>query len=291
VSLAALLALAGCGDEDSGSLGADAPDATRIADARVYQDHTWTIPGETPASVARTLASLRPTWVSGLLRYQAGQNPRPDEVATWKTITAAVREKSPRAAFGVELNAAEYRTAEDVRSQMGAVRDKINPDGWFFDFYTPAYRLRPEVVEAAIEEAHENGEWAGGNAFGLSAGPPVPPGSDFIAVQAFDFRTDLAAIRALAKRLPVVFHLGNAPELPNSDGCVFIERFTTARRAAYVRERAEQQRANDFRFGYPIFFPECSRRVGAANPGLFTYQAPRDGNILATFKQLMAKFN
>jgi hypothetical protein len=288
-------ALTGCGGDDEAasaqSAGAGGPDATRIVNARVYQDQSWTVPGETPASVGRVLASLEPTWVSSLIRYQAGQAPRPDEVSAWKKIRQKVRAKSPNATFDVELNAAEYRTADEIRRQLAEIRSELHNDGWFFDFYTPAYRLRPEVVDAAIEDAHQHGEWVGGNAFGLSAGPPIPPGSDFIAVQDFGFKTDLAAIRELAEKVPVVFHLGNAPELPKSDGCVFIERFSTEQRKSYVRERAEQQKANDFRFGYPVFFPECSRRIGAANPGLFTFNAPRDGNVLTTFEQLMRRYN
>jgi hypothetical protein len=295
IALGALLALAGCGggDDSNGtaSLDAVAPDSTRIATVRVYQNNAWTVPGETPASVGRVLASLEPTWVSSLIRYQAGEAPMADEVSAWETISEAVLAKSPNATFGVELNAVEYRTPAAVQKQMREVRAKLHNDGWFFDFYTPAYRLRPEVVEAAISEAHSNGEWVGGNAFGLAANPPVPPGSDFIAVQDFRFQIDLAAVRRLAQRIPVTFHLGNSPAFADSDGCVFIEGFSTARREAYVRERVEQQRSNDFRFGYPIFFPECERNSDAANPGLFTYNAPRDGSMMSTIEGLMRKYN
>ncbi len=173
---------------------------------------------------------------------------------------------------------------------MSAIRPKFDNDGWFFDFYTPAYRDRPDVVEAAVDAAHDNGEWVGGNAFGLSSDPPVPPGSDFIAVQDFDFEIDLKAVRTLAQELPVVFHLGNSPALPKSDGCVFINKFTTGERRRYVSRRAKQQQANDFRFGYPVFFPECARNPD--NPSsIYTFNAPRDPPMMSTIGSLARRYN
>ncbi len=96
---------AGCGGDESSDPGA--PDATRVATVRIYQHNDWTIPGENPSSVAKTLASLKPTWVSSLIRYDEGERPQADEIAAWNKIRAAVRAVSPDAQFGIELNAEE----------------------------------------------------------------------------------------------------------------------------------------------------------------------------------------
>ncbi len=289
VALAASALALGCGGDDD-SAGPGAPDSTRVATVRIYQHNDWTIPGETPASVAKALASLKPTWVSSLIRYDEGEEPRAEEIAAWNEIRDTVRKASPNAQFGIELNAEEYETAEDVEQMMSSIRPKFDNDGWFFDFFTPAYRERPEVVEAAVAAAHGNDEWVGGNAFGLSSDPPIPPGSDFIAVQDFDFEIDLQAVRELAKKLPVVFHLGNSPALAKSDGCEFINEFETDQRRAYVNRRAKQQQANDFRFGYPVFFPECARNPN--NPSsIYTFNAPRDSPMMPTITSLIRRYN
>ncbi len=202
-----------------------------------------------------------------------------------------VRAEAPDAQFDIELNALEYQTADEITAMMDKLRPSFDNDGWFFDFYTPAYAKYPDAVEAAVENAHRNGEWIGGNAFGIDKDPPIPPETDFIAVQDFRFRIDLPAVHKLAEKLPVVFHLGNSPGQASSDGCQFIEELSTPRRIAYITERAKQQAANDFRFGYPVFFPECERPSTSSNPGVYTYEAPRDGPMMKTIGELMNRYD
>jgi len=269
----------------------DPPDGTRIAAVRMFQDGQYVAKRQSPQSIGAALASLKPTYVSALIRFAAGQKVRPREVRGWNTVVQAVRATSPGAQFSVELNAAEYPTVKSIRRMMAAVRAKLDVDGWLFDFYTPAARKKPRVMRAALASAHANGEFLGGNAFGIASGPRIPAGTDYIAVQDFDFHIDLAAVRALAKRATVFFHLGNSPNLSYSDGCKFIEKFSAARREAYVRLRAGQQAANSFRLAYPVFFPECERNRGQRNATLFTYDAPRDGTMMQTIASLMDQFD
>ena len=263
---------------------------SRITSVRVYQGGKWVLPGESVAGVAAALAALEPSWLESLIRYRKGESPTAAEVAAWTSITGAVRATSPEAQFGVELNALEYKTPAQVEAMMAKVRAGLDNDGWMFDFYTSAYKLRPKVVEAAIADAHANDEWVGGNAFGIAGRPRVPPGSDFIAVQDFNFKIDLKAVRKLAKLLPVVFHLGNNPGLANSDGCEFIKDFSTKKRARYVSKRAGQQAKNHFRMSYPVLFPECARKVNAENSKVFAYNAIRDAPMLATIGALLDRY-
>lgn len=289
--LAAPCGFAACGGDDDDAAG---PDMTRIAYARTYQNGKFTVPKESAASIGEALARLEPTWVAGLLRLRIKDTISEDEASDYAEIRKAVRAKSPNAQFGVELNALDYTTPEEVEDKMRDVRSAVDNDGWYFDFFTPAYEKRPEVVRAAISEAHDNGEWIGGNTFGWEKDPEnpvVPPGSDFLGVSDENFRLDLAAVRKLAKHVPVVFHLRNNPGKPRSEGCVFKNRFTTAERERYVRRRAREQKRADFHFAYPVLFPTCLASGRHTAHDIVSFNSIRDGTMLRTIESLMGKHN
>jgi hypothetical protein len=266
------------------------PDGARIVSARMFQDGQFTAKHESPASIGADLATLNPTYVEALLRFSAGEKVRGREIKAWNTVVEAVRAVNPAAQFSVELNAVEYPNATKLRAMMARVRKAVDLDGWLLDFYTQAARKNPKTMAAAVAYAHANGEFLGGNAFGIAQNPKIPAGTDYIDVQDFDFQINLTAVRKLAQRTTVFFHLGNSPNLANSDGCRFIENFTTARRAAYVSKRAAGQAANDYRFAYPVFFPECERNRNRRNETIFTYNATRDGSMMTTIASLMDQF-
>jgi hypothetical protein len=290
LTLTVILGLAACGGDDGDPAG---PDMTRIAYARAYQNGKFTVPKESSASIGEALARLEPTWVTGLIRLRIKDTLSDGEVSDYDEIRKAVRAKSPNAEFDVELNALDYLTPEDVEDKMREVREAVDNDGWFFDFFTPAYDKRPEVVRAAISAAHDNGEWIGGNTFGWSKDPGnavVPPDSDFLAIADSNFRLDLPAARKLAKHLPIVYHLRNNPGKPDSDGCVWINRYTTSEREAYMRKRAREQKRGDFHFAYPVFFPTCLASRHAAHD-IDSFNVIRDGTMLGTIAKLMQKYN
>jgi hypothetical protein len=289
-AVAAVLGLAACGGDDEDVSG---PDMTRIAYARAYQNGEFTIPKATPGRVGRALARLEPTWVTGLIRLKADEKLTNAEVAGHEKIVETVRAKTPDTEFGVELNALEYKTTEEVQDRMREVRAELDNEGWFFDFFTPAYDKRPDVVKAAISEAHDNGEWIGGNTFGWSKDPDnpvVPPGSDFLAVSDDNFKLDLPAVRKLAEALPIVFHLRNNPGNPGSEGCIYVNKYTTAKREAYVRRRAKEQAGAEFHFAYPVFFPTCLASRHAAHD-IVSFNSISDGSMLSTIEELMRKYN
>jgi hypothetical protein len=277
--------------EPSPSQRAFPDQTTRVVSVRVYQGGDWVLPGESPRSVGRALAALKPTWVGDLLRFQKNEPLTGAEVRAWTTIKDMVTAAAPDAQFGIELNALEYRKPAEVERMMSRIRTRFDNEGWMMDFYTSAYKESPQVVEAAIANAHDNGEWIGGNAFGLSSNPKVPPGSDFMAVQDFNFKIDLPAVRRLGKQVPVVYHLGNTPQLANSDGCQWIRELDTDRRAAFLKRRAGQQDTYAFHMSYPVFFPECQRHRGLHDQELIAYNAIRDAPILGTIGNLMNSFD
>jgi len=290
-ALVLLTVLGGCGggdDSTQANLTPGPPDRTRIVSARVYQHGTWVVPGETPDSVGKALASLKPTLVSGLIRFEPGESVKQHEIDAWNTIRHRVLHAVPDAHFGIELNGLAYTSTDQVTEQMAEIRSKLDPSGWFFDFWTPTYKKRPDIVEAAVQSAHENGEWVGGNAFGLGQDPKVPPGSDYLAVQDIDFALNLSRVRELAKEIPVAVHLGNNPGHPNSSGCLFIRKLDTEKRESYVTMRARQQKANDFRFAYPVLFPECDFKPPK---GLISFNAIKDGSMMPTIGRLLDRYD
>jgi len=289
-----VLSAAGCsdGNGEHSTTRAGPPDGARIVDVRMYQGRRWTIEGETASSVGAALAALRPTYVSGLIRFPADKGAGSYEVTAWNKVRDALRAAVPHARISIELNALEYPTPRSISAKMQQIRERFDNDAWLFDFYTSAARRRPQVMAAAVASAHDNGESIGGNAFGLASNPRIPRGTDFIAVQDSRFRIDLDAVRALSKRVPAVFfHLGNAPALPQSDGCAWIRDLKTKDRRAYLVERAHQQRAYGFRLEYPLFYPECAiaRRQGQ-RVRIYTYNATADRPVLRTIEALLDRY-
>ncbi len=147
---------------------------SRIVSARVHHTRLSTVRNSNSRRVGRSLASLHPSWVSGLIRYAKGQHPKHDEVRSWREITRIVRAANPQAEFDVTLNAKQYRDGGELMRMMQRVRADLDNDGWFFDFYSTAFRKRPRMIRAAIASAHAHGEWIGGNVFGLSHRRPMP---------------------------------------------------------------------------------------------------------------------
>ena len=286
------LSLGACGDsdDDAGTTSVGPPNSDRIASVRIYQGGRWTLKGETANSVGAALAKLKPTYVSALVRFQAGEPVANYEVKAWNKVRAAVKKVSPDAKFSIELNALEYPTPAKLTAMMDKVRSRFDNEAWLFDFYTTAAKSRPEVMEAAIADAHEHGELLGGNAFGLAKKPTVPTGTDYIAVQDTAFKIDLDDVKKLAERVPVFFHLGNNPDLLKSTGCAWIREFTTKRRSKYVTQRAGQQDDYNFRFAYPVFFPECSVDPADPNARIYAYNAVKNDPVLETISELMSKY-
>ena len=265
----------------------------RIAAVRVYQGGVLAARRETPQSIGRTLARLRPTLVTAPLRYHLGDRVRPREVRAWHTIRAAVREASPTARFLVSLNALNYGRAGRVEAMMAKVRDRIHPDGWVFDFYSRAAARRRGVMNAAVADAKRHGETVGGNVFGIAREPSIPRGTDYAVVQGKGFDVDLEAVRELARRVPVYVQVGNDPRRPDSDGCRFMRELSARERVRYVARRARQQARFHFRFAYCFFFPACVRDH-AASPGgggVVAYNATRDGRMIDAIGRLMKRYD
>jgi hypothetical protein len=262
----------------------------RIVSARVHHTRLSVVRNTNARRIGRSLASLRPTWVTGMIRYARGQYPNHREVRGWREITRIVHTGNPTAGFDVTLNAKQYRDGRELLQMMHRIRHKLDNDGWFFDFYSSVYEKRPRMIRAAIADAHAHGEWIGGNVFGIKKKRPLPMRSDFLSIQDFRLRLDLRAVTRLGGRVPLVYHLENDPDRPLSGGCRFIKDMTTAKRTSLVRRRAHQQARYGFRFSYPALFPECLRHRGSRS-FLQSYNAFRDPPMARTIARMLNRYD
>lgn len=258
----------------------------RVVHARAFQHLRWTIDHETPEVVGRALASLRPTYVSGLVRLANDETLSADQVRDFNTIRRLVREASPSCQFDVVLNAQQYETPA-----------ALHPDAWFFDFYYSAYTHGyRNPLDQAVEWSHDNRQYIGGN----TTGDDNVPRSDFAALSpvshagmvadgTLDLKRD-EILRLHRRGFPVLMHINNDPHFaPTTESCYFMGVSNTRhdwgynRRVEWITERVRDQSEWHFHFMYPVFFPEC--------PIWHSYDALRDGMMMSVFVDLMRRFN
>lgn len=293
LALAALLGPGEAAPAPGAKAGADFPPAlSRIVSTRVFHTRIATVRNSNARRIGRSLAVLRPTWISGLIRYAKGQHPNHTEVRGWHQIHHIVRTTDPQAQFDVTLNALQYKNRFELERMMHRIRSKLHNDGWFFDFFSTAYWKHPRLIKAVIAWAHEHGQWVGGNVFGLAKKRPVPMTADYLAVQDFRLRLNLPAVRKLATAIPVIYHLSNNPERPLSGGCRFIRGFSTLHRRKLIERRASQQASYGFRVSYPALFPECiAKRPSRHGNTLYSYNAFRDPPMVETILTLLDQYD
>jgi hypothetical protein len=248
------------------------PMYSRVISARVRHERLRPTRRSNARRIGRALASMRPTWVTGTLRYRRNQYPKRNEVRAWKEIRRIVHHQSPTAQFDVVLNADQYRTPAAIERTMRRLRTKLGPEGWFFDFLSRGARRYPKAVKAAIDNAHAHGEWIGGNIFGfVKRSRGLPLRVDFWSVQDFrGFHLNLPAVRRLAAKRPILYHLESNPHRPRSGGCRFILGLNDGQRKRLIRRRAAQQDKYGFRFSYPAIYPQCLRER-PRGPGTYLY--------------------
>jgi hypothetical protein len=263
---------------------------TRPVIARVLHTKIWVARNANSRSIGRSLASLRPSWVSGTFRYARGQQIDRPEVRAWNEITRIVRATNPRVRFDVVLNATQYHSGQQLLNMMNRIRRKLNPDGWFFDFYSTAYQRRPKVIEKAIADAHARQEFIGGNIFGVNRRRPLPMRSDFLSVQDFNLRLNGDAVRAIASQIPTTYHLHSHPDRVGVGGCRFIQRYNSTKRRKHIRRRATQQLGIGYRFQYPVLFPQCKKQ-GGTGQRLYAYNAFRDPPVMRTIRRQLDRYD
>jgi hypothetical protein len=256
----------------------------RIIQARLFHNGSWTLSdsSQTAVTVGRTLASLRPSFVTGLLRVSDHGEIGHAEEDAFLAVRSAVRTSSKECRFDIVLNAGDGRSGDMIVRHMREISTRLHPDAWTFYVSPDDSSLSAEVFEEGIAAAHAAGQMVGYD------GPLslVPEGIDYLVVRAWDLRVNRKQIDLLksTRRIPLVVELpttfGNQP---TSDAVSYVENLSTTDRASVLQELAENQNAWGYRFAYPVFYPLC--------PAKHSFDATKDPILMVTIRSLLARFN
>jgi len=248
------------------------------------------------AAAAAAIAGMKPTYVCSLVRLRYGMNLTEEMIGDFNTIRNAVLIESPSVKFDVELNLNPgkgddsdgqkvYPDADALVRQMSDIDAILHPDGWWFDYYSAAYRRRPDLIAAINKYAKSKGQTVGGNIGGGGKGESwiVPTGADVVAfVDDSDDSTPFgygidesklsatrANISAASSDTVLLGHIHcNPQDGPSSEPCVFMKDWDAPHRAAFIEYWAIQQSKLGFTAMWPMFFPLC--------PGSVAYDATSD---------------
>ena len=256
----------------------------RVLQARLYHAGAWTLAGssQTPATVARTILSLRPSFVTGILRLPDRGDLSNAEIEGFDTVRTAFHAAEKPCRFDVVINVGQERGADSFVRRMKEFNTRLHPDAWTFQVDPEAESLSPEVFEEGIAQAHANGQMVGYD------GPlsMVPDGVDYIVVRAWDLKVNVQEIEHLrAKhRVPLIV------VLPGTDGgqappevIKYVEKMGTAGRSELLTDLARQQTPLGYHLAYPVFYP--------IHPAHHAFDSTKDTILLVTIRALTARFN
>ena len=256
----------------------------RVIQARLFHNGNWTLgdSSQTPVTVARTIASLHPSFVTGLLRIVDHGDLSHAEEEAFLTIRSAVQASSKACRFDVVLNAGDERSADLIVRHLRELTIRIHPDAWTFYVSPDATSVNPEVFEEGIAAAHAAGQMVGYD------GPLslVPEGIDYLVVRAWNMKVSKRQIDLLkaSKHIPLIVEVpttfGNQPPPEVSS---YVNEFSPQDRAASLTALAENQNVWGYHFAYPVFYPLF--------PAKQVFDATKDPILMVTIRSLLARFN
>lgn len=256
----------------------------RIIQARLFHNGSWTLSdsSQTAVTVGRTLASLHPSFVTGLLRVSDRGEVSHAEEDAFTAIRSAIRASSKECRFDIVLNAGDGRSGDMIVHHMRDISTRLHPDAWTFYVSPDDSSVSAEVFEEGIAAAHAAGQMVGYD------GPLslVPEGIDYLVVRAWDLRINRKQIDLLklTKRIPLIVELpttyGNQP---SPDAVSYVENLSSTERASVLQQLAENQNSWGYRFAYPVFYP--------LYPPKHSFDATKDPILMVTIRSLLARFN
>lgn len=256
----------------------------RVLQARLYHQGVWTLsdPSQTPVTAARTIASLKPTFVTGLLRIPDRGSLSNAEVDGFNAVRTAVLASAKACRFDIVMNAGGEHSGDLVVRRMREISARVHPDAWTFHIAPDDTSLNPEVFEDGIAYAHSQGQMAGYD------GPlsMIPEGVDYIVVRASELKVHHRQIEVLREK----HHVTILVELPTTTGgkadpdCeAYIRKLSSSERCAAITSLAENQNSWGYRFAYPVFYPVESDK--------HAFDATKESVLMVTIRALLARFN
>lgn len=266
--LVACAAPAGEEDDEAAATTADElsiPDVfgRRIAMARFYQHARAAVPKQQIAKKVDELASVRPTYVSGLVRLDPDDDVTPAHLAVY----ALVRNKIANVRVDVVLNSEHYLgpTGWDrLEKRMKSINDAFaaarmaKPDVFFFDFYSKG---KIETMERAAAWAKARGQKIGGTFWATSG---VPNGTDFLVLDDHDGLDQMIhqsqTLRSrIGTKVPILAHIENNPGSPQTGddhknlGLMWFH--GKLNRKDYLRRQIDGQQRGGYLLMFPVHFP------------------------------------
>ncbi len=252
----------------------------RILSAQFYHNHQWVLENTSLADAIEVLKSIKPSYVSGLMYFDAAHSPNSAQIAAFK----AVREALPEARLDIVLNPNDYKKPEELVAKMKSIEAALNPDIWYFDFKASSFKASAKHLSEAIAYAHTQGKLIGGN----QTEKTLLKEGDFVAVYDgrkidLDFREDINKLLD-NKQLTVLFQINNDSNRSTDDTVhTFIKKWKTHERTEHIKRLARNQNSWKYRLMYPVFFPVFLNKQA--------YQAQQDGDTLKIFEELMTIHN
>jgi hypothetical protein len=256
----------------------------RVIQARIFHAGDWTLKGSahTPVTVGRTLASLQPSFLTGILRISNEGTLSQVEAEAYQVIRKAVLASSKACRFDVVMNTRGVDSGEEMARRIREISGRIHPDAWTFYVPPTTDTIVPSVFAQGIATAHQLGEMVGYD------GPLslIPEGADFIVVRAWDLTVNRKTVDLLRTQhhLPVIVELPTIlGEQPSRSVVRYTDQMKSAERARLLSSLAENQNSWGYHFAYPVFYP--------LHPGRTAFDSTKDGTLLVTIRALMARFN
>lgn len=256
----------------------------RVIQARLYHLGSWTLtdPSQTPVTAARTIAALRPSFVTGLIRVPDRGIPGNAEFDAFNTVRNAVTTTDKGCRFDVVLNVGGEREAEPLIRRMKEISTLLHHDAWTLYVAPDDVSVNPEVLEDAIAYAHALGQMVGYD------GPLslIPEGVDYIVIRATDLKVSRDQIERLRskQRVPLIVELPTTlGSKPNTDCIEYVTKMNATEKGEVLTDLAENQTAWGYRFAYPVFYPvEQNRHV---------FDATKETILMVTIRSLLARYN
>ena len=275
---------------------------------RMYSFGQWALPAsETPTSVGNTLASLNPTFVSGLVRVEAGGESMNSQIlADFATVRSIVQATSPACLFDIWFRPTQYATAAALTTGVqAAIATGIPADVLSFDSFDSISAAYQQAARLLANNARKKllGDINPNTPGSVSVAPdvattsdwPSVPGGGPVSLASVGFMLGPAMATklvptAVQDQIPLLLHINNGPNpvdsLGNAEHVQYANVLNTQQRESFNLTAARLQADNGYAYMYGPFWPD----VTVGPPSVY-YDANSDDAMLAYLQQLMAQYN
>lgn len=233
-------------------------------------------------SLARTISSLQPTFVSGILKISEPGTLHSFAVDAFQWTRNEVLAANPHCRFDVEINVSNYATAAELIESLQEVASKVAPDAVLMVVSKSNEIVSPTAVAKGIEFAHAHHQLVG------YEGPlsMIPDGVDFLVMRtetAELHREQIALLRA-KHHLPLLLEASFLTQEKDASSLNMpLTQSASAKEASLLTRLAEGQNGFGYHFMYPIAFP--------AAHGEKIFDKASDRSLLVMMRALMARYN